>query len=237
MKRIILIVITLLTTIAARSQDSIGNMQHCAIITGHYEKKYAPDEFYLSIYIRESDSKGKSSISDQQRAMTEALRETGIDVKKALTTKEIASSHYKKDQNLAYGHYELKLTTPKEVFEAYAALHALGISEISLERLDRSDREQLEFAASAEALKNARRKAETIAAAEGLKVGRCLLFSDNINDYVISDYNGYGLGSNLREVLAITRCDMATPQTDITSFPEIGTVHISAGVQAKFALE
>lgn len=234
MIRIILLTFALTIALGARSQEQAGTLENCAIVTGQCEKEYAPDEFYLRIYIRESDSKGKLSISEQQRAMTKALEEAGIDVKKALSTIEIASSHYKRDQNLAYGRYELKLATPKEVFEAYAALHAQGISEISLSGIGRSDQQELEFAASAEALKNARLKAETIAAAEGLKVGRCLFFSDSTDFY--AQY-GYGPLYSTDMISEITRQDTLASQTDITSFPEIGTVKISVVVQAKFELK
>lgn len=230
MKRLILLTAILLTAVGARSQTHATKtpLLNYAQTQGTYEKEYDPDEIYLSITIREKDSKGKISIEEQQQALLETLVANGIDPSKSLQIKELSSNYYKKGQNMAYGRYELKLTSLKEFYTIYIALDELGLSDISISRIDRSDREQLEFEIAAEAMKNARSKAEAIAAADGLKVGRCFEFSTPQSQTLHREYY------SLDEIVVVT---YGVSEQGNRFFPKIGTVKISATVNAKFWLE
>lgn len=232
MKRILLASVALLTVFAARSQTPEASARDYAITTGTYEKEYTPDELYLEIVIREKDSKGKKSIEEQQDAMCKELSKAGIDIEKALKTKGLSTTYYKKDQNLAFGRYELKLSTAKDFYTAAAILDELGISGANLNRIDRADRKLLELEVIAEAMKNARNKAEAIAATEGLKVGKCIYFADETSiksDSSIKMFTGRVAGLSSNGSRASTGTDPL--------FPEVRTLKISASVQAKFLLE
>ena len=229
MRQLILLAAILLTAVGARSQtpETKTPLLDYAQTQGTYEKEYDPDEIYLSITIQEKDSKGKISIEEQQQALLETLVANGIDPSKSLQIKELSSNYYKKGQNMAYGRYELKLTSLKEFYTIYIALDELGLSDVSIDRIDRSDREQLILEVLTEAMKNARSKAEAIAAADGLKVSRCFYFNDNTEDkYKVDRYT-------LSSVIG----SIPNGRKEAFSFPKIGTVKISATVNAKFWLE
>lgn len=198
--------------------------------TGEYKQEYAPDEIYLRVTIRERDSKGKISIEEQQQQMADALTLRGIDVSKVLKLKELSSAYTKKG-NLAFGRYELKLSTPEEFYAAYTACDSLGLSDVGLDRIDRSDKELLRDAAAAEAMKAARRKAEAIAAAAGRNVGKCFYFADEVS--VRTDSNLLmGMVAGVSTQSFKGGADERSP-----FLPEVGTVSIRASVEAKFELE
>ena len=139
----------------------------------------------------------------------------------------MSSSYYKKGQNMAYARYELKLNSLEEFYTIYSILDELGLSSIFIDRIDRSDREQLELEIAAEAMKNARAKAEAIASADELKVGRCFEFSTPRSQ---TYYRNYSVDNAIVEGYSVS-------EKEKQFFPKIGTVKISAAVYAKFWLK
>lgn len=235
MKRVILLIATLLAALTLYGQQygqqQPADLRDKALTTGEYEKEYTPDEIYVSIIIRERDSKGKVSIEEQQQAMMKALKEQGINTDD-LKVKQMSTSYYKKGQNLAFGQYELKLSTPEEFFTVLALLDGLGISDTKLARIDRSDREQLRCEVAAQAMKNARTKAEVIAETEGRKIGSCIRFSDNTAIFIpdaAPRLEGMTAG------IAVYG-NRAADYKDFGVVPQIGTVKITAQVTAEFLL-
>lgn len=229
MKRIVLLSTSLLFAAVAWCQQPVQPYSDFAATTGEYQQDFAPDEIYLKVIIRERDSKGRISIEEQQQQMIDALVQHGFDVEKILKIKEISSSYTRKG-NMAYGRYEIKLSTPKAFFDAYAICDSLDLSEVSLDRIDRSDKIQLRLDAAAEAMKSARRRAEIIAATEGRKVGKCFYFAD--------EGSAHSNPNQLTGRLCGVSAGLKTSSFIVAPIlPEIGTVQIKASVQAKFELE
>lgn len=200
-------------------------------VNGRAEKEVAPDEFYLSILIDEKDSKGKSSVEEQERKMTAELKKLGINVKEDLRMANMSSEFFKRGTALARAKYQLKLSSAEQVARVTDALSALGISNVSIQSVTHSRIEELQNEVRAEAIRNAQACARTLAEAIGQKIGRCV---------TIIDYNSHARAfrNNVVEFAAGKMMDVDTAEEEIgREVPEFRMIRIEHDLQAKFVLE
>jgi len=201
-------------------------------VSGEYEAEFAPDEFYLSIRIEEHDSKGKISLETRQRQMLAAFETLGID-RSQLKIEDLSSNYYRKTANLAAGSYELKLGKAEQTVAVQQALDRLGISQVRLDRVDRSDRKQLEMQGMAEAQRDARARAEALMSAEGRKVGKCFHCTDGT---VFVDFTGTNVALALEG--AVAGVSVVSSPTDKEVPPlEFRNVKLTCRITASFVLE
>lgn len=168
---------TLLVLPAAAQTLTKAFYSDVVTVSGEYEEEFVPDEFYLSIVIEERDSKGKIPLETRQQQMIAALEALNIDLSR-LKIENLSSDYYRRNVNLATGCYELKLDKAEEAVAVQQALDQLGISQVWLKRVDRSDRQQLELQSLTAAQRNARQRAEALMSNEGRKVGKCFHCTD-----------------------------------------------------------
>ena len=178
MKKIVFLVTALVLSVTVMAQVQEAYPSYVQV-EGYAEMEVEPDEFYLSIVINERDSKGKITVETQQRQMIEAFSQLGIDVEKQLKMSDMSSAYFKKNNTLTRATYELKLNTSEEVAAVFAALDGLGISDISVDRIDNSEIERYKDQVRAEAMVNAKGRANILAEAIGQKIGRCFYIYDS----------------------------------------------------------
>ncbi len=143
-------------------------------VNGRSQMEVTPDEFYLSIVINERESKGKITVETQQRQMIDALKKLGVDVEKQLKVANMSSDFYKKASSLTTAKYQLLLHSAAEVGDVTAALGDLGISNVGIVRVTRSDIDSLKEQVRLDAIHNAKSSAEALAGAIGQKIGMFL---------------------------------------------------------------
>ena len=127
-------------------------------VNGRSQMEVTPDEFYLSIVINERESKGKITVEIQQRQMIDALKKLGVDVEKQLKVTNMSSDFYKKASSLTTAKYQLLLHSAAEVGDVTAALGDLGISNVGIVRVTRSDIDSLKEQVRLDAIRNAKSK-------------------------------------------------------------------------------
>ncbi len=200
-------------------------------VNGRAEKEVAPDEFYLAIVIDEKDSKGKSSVEEQERKMIAELKKLEINVKEDLRMANMSSEFFKRRTALARAKYQLKLSSAEQVARVTDALTALGISNVSIQNVTHSRIEELQNEVRAQAIRNAQACARTLAEAIGQKAGRCV---------TIIDYNNSTrmFRNNVVEFAAVKTmaADMAEEEVE-REVPEFRMIRIEHNLQAKFILE
>ena len=125
-------------------------------VNGRSQMEVTPDEFYLSIVINERESKGKITVETQQRQMIDALKKLGVDVEKQLKVANMSSDFYKKASSLTTAKYQLLLHSAAEVGDVTAALGDLGISNVGIVRVTRSDIDSLKEQVRLDAIRNAK---------------------------------------------------------------------------------
>lgn len=111
--------------------------------------------------IDEKDSKGKISVESQQRQMIDALRRLGVNVDKQLKVANLSSEFFKRRNSVATAKYQLQLGTAEMVSRVYEALDRVGISNISIQKVSHSQLEQLKQQVRVEAIRDAKRNAQT----------------------------------------------------------------------------
>ncbi len=201
-------------------------------VYGRAEKEIVPDEFYLSVIIDERDSKGKISVESRQREMIAALRKQGVDVEKQLKVANLSSEFFKKNTSVATAKYQLKLSSAAEVAKVWQALDALGISDVSIQRVSHSAIDRLKEEVRIEAIRNAQQSARTLAEALGQTIGKCFYIWDSNNDIVPAYYNNAVTVRSMKMMDAAGAVEEAAEES-----LDFKTIKLQYGVQAKFVLE
>ncbi|MET1258205.1 SIMPL domain-containing protein [Flagellimonas sp. DF-77] len=151
-----------------------------------------PDEIYLSITIREKDSKGRKSVEEQEQRMAGKLKELGIDVKQDLKIKNLTSyykSYFLRSKDvLKSKQFSLKVADGLTAGKVMAALEEIGIANTYLERTAYSDMDGLELLLKSRAVAKAKAKAIALTKPLGQKIGRAIHIVDNSQPY----YPNYG---------------------------------------------
>lgn len=225
MKRILL---TLVAVIAlAVSASAQADLRPTVSVNGQAKITAPLDEIFLSITLKESDSKGKIDLEQQRVAMLRALRKCGVNTEEQLRLADMASSFFKRKGSLASSQYELKVGSAEEARKVFEALDDAGIANVNIARATCSKLEEYRSEARREAIRNAKARAEELATAIGQSIGSC---------YEINDY------SNSQPVVyrtnMLTKSAMADGLVEESAEPEVEfkPIEINYSVSAKFIL-
>lgn len=225
MKRILL---TLVAVIAlAVSASAQADLRPTVSVNGQAKITAPLDEIFLSITLKESDSKGKIDLEQQRVAMLRALRKCGVNTEEQLRLADMASSFFKRKGSLASSQYELKVGSAEEARKVFEALDDAGLANVNIARATCSKIEEYRSEARREAIRNAKARAEELATAIGQSIGAC---------YEINDY------SNSQPVVyranMLTKSAMADGLVEESAEPEVEfkPIEINYSVSAKFIL-
>lgn len=110
----------------------------------------------------------------------------------------------------------------------FQTLGDLGVSSISLMKATRNDVEQIQLELRAEAIRNAKDIADTLAGAIGQKAGKALMITDN-------SYYGNGTIYFSNTVMMTRATDVVAEK--VNSNIDFQDIKISSSVNVRFALE
>ncbi len=178
MKRMMIVVAALLMASPLFAQQKTFLDQPYIEVTGRAEMEVAPDEIYVRITINEQDSKGKTTMLQQEKDMVRRLKDLGIDVDKKLVVQDMMNAQLKKDVATSKS-YMLEVNSATQLAHVFQALQTIGISDAAVERTDVSNMDELRQQVRGATAKAARQKAEILAAALGQKVGKAIFVQDN----------------------------------------------------------
>ena len=150
-------------------------------VNGYAKKEVVPDEIYLSIIINETDHSKKDDIQKLEKKMMLTLISLGID-RKNLTVRDLGSNFrqyvLRRNEIELSKEYELKTSSAQTAAKVILALETIGISNVSVSRVECSKIEDYRDEVRVEAIKEARRKAELLTGALGEVVGKPLVIVD-----------------------------------------------------------
>ena len=201
-------------------------------VSGTASMEIQPNEFYITICICEADSKGRISIKEQEQDMIAALQGVGIDTTQALHLSNSNIDYYRRTTSLATTYYELKLTDMEDVIATFDALKPLGLSDIYISRVLRSDLDEIYSQLRCEAIRDAKNRALSLATAIDQNIGTCLF----INDYKTT--NDFYFSTAAPEYAVVEACasnKMAT-RADYSYSTEYLSEKITYSVEARFEL-
>ncbi|MDR0687470.1 MAG: SIMPL domain-containing protein [Prevotellaceae bacterium] len=180
MKKILFFAAASLLAISAKTQSGGKNFidQPYIEVRGSSEKEITPNEIYLKIIINEKDNKAERSLEQLERDMIAVLSKLGVNVPKDLTIKDLSSSFtqhwYKKSDIFSAKEYQLLVHSAAMAGKTLREFEALGVSNISISRVDHSEIEKFRREVKIEAMKDAKSKASDLLQAIGHKVGAAL---------------------------------------------------------------
>ncbi len=184
MKKLISTLILTIAILTVYGQEAGKNFidQNYIEVTGHADKEVAPDKIYLKFFINEKDFKNQT-LSEVETKMIQKLKEIGIDVDNKLAIKDFVSNFQnywilKSDIRLIK-EYELLVNDAKTAGTVFLEFEKIGISSISIDRLENSEIDKYELEVKVEAMKSAQEKAKAIASSINQYIGRALLIQEN----------------------------------------------------------
>ena len=176
-------------------------------VTGKAELEISPDMIYLKIVLRDKDNKDKLSLPELEKKMVDKLTEMGIDVNKDLSLIDFVSNLrlylLKTNDIILTKQYQLLVRDAKILQKIFLEFQKIGISNVSITKLEHSNIEQCRRDVKALAVKVAKEKAEQLALALNQKIGKAIyiLEADHLNQYRVSNTpqrsTGAGFGSNV----------------------------------------
>lgn len=233
MKRLMLITVCSLLALGAAStqvkaQDFVT--KHYIEVSGRAHKEVAPDMIYMTITINEKDYKNSSLPALEGKMMTR-IQGMGIDVKKDLVVKDMASNfkHYfllKSDPKLMK-QYQLLVHSAQKAGEVILTLGQIGISEISIDKVECSQLEKYKDDVRVMAIKNAKARATLLAEAINHNIGKAIHITENDHNY-----RTYGMPE-----MMMVKGNLA--DSDVVRVPEIEfeKIKIEVTVHATFELK
>ena len=177
MKKLLLMALVALLAFPATAQID-PETQNVINITGKVEKKIAPDRIYVKIVIKDNDIKGLN-VGQIQTRMIAALKKLGIDTDKNLKVDDMDNALRKRNQVQTTKSYQLTVASAAQLAQAYGSLADLGISNMSVTKVDNSQMEKYRTEARQEAIRQAKKNAEVLAEAIGQSIGPAVYIYDN----------------------------------------------------------
>ncbi|MDR3365821.1 MAG: SIMPL domain-containing protein [Prevotellaceae bacterium] len=180
MKKALFFAAALLLAASAKAQSGEKNFidQPYIEVVGRAEKEVTPDEIYLKIIINENDNKAKKPLERLEKDMIAALSQLGVDVAKELAVKDLWSAFklywYKRSDIFAAKEYQLLVHSAAVAGKVLQELEKLGVSNISISRVDHSEIEKFRREVKVSAMKDAQSKAADLLQAIGQRAGRAL---------------------------------------------------------------
>ena len=185
-KLIFLLVFLPCLTFAQTGQKNFIDQNYIEV-TGKSEMEIVPDLIYLKIFLNEKDNKSKLPLSEREQIMIETLKEIGIDISKDLSIKDM-SSNFKfylltKNDILLSKEYQLLVRDGKTASKVFVELEKIGISNVSIDRLDNSNIENFRKEIKVEAIKAAQDKAQSLACALNQNIGRAIYVQEVVQNF------------------------------------------------------
>jgi hypothetical protein len=191
MKKGILIILVNLVTITAFSQTKNFIDQPYIETRAKVDTLIFPDRIYLQILITEKDTKGKTSVEVLENKMAKKLTSLGIDLKKQLFLKDVASNFKKyflrRQDILKSKSYQLIVYNAMSAGKVIVGLESIGISNVDLYKTEYSKMKNLQLALKSKAIIQAKKQAEALVKPLNQKLGKAIYISD------LSSYNNYAM--------------------------------------------
>jgi uncharacterized protein len=198
-----LTILSFLISVFVFSQTGEKNFidQNYIEVTGTAEMVVVPDQIYLKIIINESELKGKVTLDIQEKSMIKTLDTLGIDVQKDLAIIDLASNfkYYFIKENKIYQskEYELQVKDASTAGKVMQKLAGLGISNITISRVDHSKIKDFKKQVKIEAMKIAKEKANELVSAVDQTLGRAIYIQELDNLQVINKLSSRVSGANI----------------------------------------
>ena len=190
-----------------------------------------PDRIYLSITIREADTKNRKSVEELENKMVEALKAIGIDTEKQLMLSDLDSNFknyfLKKTGVLKSKSFTLLVYDGITAGKAIQTLENSNIANVNFQKAEVSNIDELQLELRKKAIENAVTQAKSMLEPLGQSLGKALYISD-LNTGIV-----YGWQNRMATMeVAMARADQYEPVN-----VDFEKVKVSSNVNVKFAID
>lgn len=237
MKKYLLIVSLISLSTLSNGQEYGKNFidQNYIEIIGTADREILPNEIYLQIFINEKDNKGKETLEVLETNMIRKLQEIGLDVEEQLSIKDLGSNFQfyflLKTDVFSTKEYEVLVYDAQTAGKVIVELESLGISNISIERVDHSKLDSIALEVKQDAIRNAQIKAVALASALDQQIGRAIHINELDEPDIGNVLRGKVAGVQIRGASSIYGSRSAQPNINFQK------VKIESRVHVKFMLE
>lgn len=232
------IISIVLSVIAINSFSQFGSKNFIDLpyieVSGKAEKEISPDEIFLKILVNEKDSKGKETLEELEKGMIKKLSEIGLDVNQDLVIVDMASNfknYWLKSADIySMKEYQLKCGDAGTAGQVFRELESIGISNISIERIDHSELEKYRREVKVSAIKTAREKARDLALAIDQEIGKAIHILEQ-------DHQLYRATSNVQMSNIRIRGTSAIEETMVQPVIEFEKIKIEYTIRVSFELK
>ena len=190
-----------LTVFSQNGEKNFIDQNYIEVI-GKAEMDIVPDLIYLKIILGDKDNKDKLSLDEIEKLMINDLTELGIDINKDLSVKDFASNFKSfwigKADIVLTKEYQLIVHDTKTMQKVYFEFQKLGISNVSIEKLDNSKIVQFRKDVKMDAIKAAKEKAEFLTSSINQSIGRAIFIQELDNQYLSNVMSNTVSGVNVR---------------------------------------
>ena len=239
MKKLISTLLLTITILIGYGQETGKNFidQNYIEVTGYAERQITPNRIYLKILINEKDIKGQT-LEQIEKSMIAKLQEIGIDVSKDLVIKDFISNFKNywilKSDILLIKEYQLLVYEAKTAGKVFTELEKLGISNISIDRLDHSEIEKFRQEVKVDAIKSATEKANALTTAINQETGRALYILEHGNNINMTGaLQGQVAGIMIRGMASKSIYGSKAPDPDI----EFEKIKLEYNITVRFELK
>lgn len=203
MKQLITALLMVLS-LSAFSQGGEKNFidQNYIEVTGKAELEIVPDLIYLKIILSDKDNKSKQSLEEIEKSMVRKLAEIGVDINKDLSVRDFASNFknywISKSDVILTKEYQLILHETSTLQKVFFEFQYLGISNVTIDKTDHSRIEKFREDVKDNAVKAARKKAESLAMAINQTIGKAIYIQEVDNPFLSNALQSRVAGINFR---------------------------------------
>lgn len=202
--------------------------------TAKVDTLVVPDNIFISIQIKEADSRNKKSVEEQEKILEFTLKRLNIDTEKDLTLLDFSSNfknYFLKGQNILKSKmYSLLVKDAVKTGTVLAELENVGISNVNIERTEYSKSEELLLILKSKAVKKSKIIAEKLAEPLNQKVGKALYISDT--NSTSNELQGQAPGLRIRGMSSLYGARSSEP-----ILIEFDKVKFEVQVNVKYELE
>lgn len=231
MKKQILVLAFLVYAAVVQAQVSKNFIdQNYIEVTGVAYKEVVPDEIYFNVQINEKDNKGKESVDKLEKEMLSKLESLGLNIKEDVTLNDLSSNFkfyfIKRTDIFASKEYSVKVNSASLAGKVINGLTSIGISNVTLDRLEYSKEEELKLEVKRMAILNAKEKANLLVGALNQQLGKALHIQEFDNPRV---FRPQIMEMNVRAKAAFDT-EAVEPHF------EFDKIRVDASIQVKFAI-
>ena len=204
-------------------------------VTGSAKLEVVPDEIYIEIILDEDDTRDKMTIDQLENSLIARLGSLGIDVEKDLKVLDLTSSlrnYFLKDSDVkTRKEYQLIVNSGQLASSVFLELSKLGISSMSVIRIEHSKIEELLLQTKVEAVKAARFKARNLAEAIDQNIGKAMYIEEMSFVEPSQQY------SNIAREGIFRYSEPSSVQRAIAAPIEFEIITLNARIRVRFKLE